>query len=284
MLVNMKKMLLKAKKQKYAVGHFNFNNLEWAKAILEECEDLRAPVILGVSSRAAAYMGGYQSVVYLVKGLIVSMGITIPVAIHLDHGESFDECKRAIDAGFTSVMIDASRYSIDENIAISKLVVDYAKSRRVSVEAEVGCIGGKEDQVVAETMYAVPEECIRMVNEAGVDCLTPALGSVHGQYNGEPKLGFKEMEYLSKTLRNTPLVLHGGSGIPDFQIHMSVERGTAKINVATECQIQWAKAVREVLTNDPNVIDPRKIIGPGMLAIRKVVREKCSVFGCVGKA
>ena len=293
MLVSMKEMLIKAKREKYAVGQFNINNLEWTLAILKECEELKAPVILGVSGGAAKYMGGFKSVVYMIKGLIVSLGITVPVAIHLDHGESFEQCKKAIDAGFTSVMIDASHYSIEENINISKQVVAYARTRNgklkigdrvVSVEAEVGRVGGQEEHVVAETMYAIPEECVRLVNEAELDCLAPALGSVHGPYKGEPKLGFEEMETISKLLDKIPLVLHGGSGIPDIQIQKAIARGTAKINVNTECQQEWTKLVRETLENDKKVYDPRKIIGPGMTGIRKVVNQKCHVFGCVGKA
>ena len=284
MLVNMKKMLLDAKAGKYAVGQFNVNNLEWTIAILKECEELKAPVILGVSTGAAKYLGGYFTVVSFIKGLIKDLKITIPVAIHLDHGASYEECVKAIDAGFTSVMIDASHHPIDENIAISKSVVEYAHKKKVSVEAEVGRVGGQEEDVIADTMYAIPEECVRIVKEAKIDCLAPALGSVHGPYKGEPKLGFKEMALISKKLKKTPLVLHGGSGIPDEQIKMAIERGTAKINVNTENQQGWTNIVREILVNDPNIYDPRKIIGPGMVGIRKVVREKCIVFGCVGKA
>ena len=284
MLVNMKQMLIKAKRGKYAVGQFNTNNLEWTMAILKECQELKAPVIIGVSNGAAKYMGGFKSVVYLVKGLIASLNITIPVAIHLDHGASYEECVKAIDAGFTSVMIDASKYEINENIRITKSVVEYARTKRVSVEAEVGHVGGQEEDVIAETMYADVQECVRMVKEGGVDCLAPALGSVHGPYKGEPKLGFDEMEAISKLLKKTPLVLHGGSGIPDAQMKKAIARGTAKINVNTECQQEWTKIVREVLANDSKQYDPRKIIGPGMEGIRRVVREKCNVFGCVGKA
>ena len=284
MLVNMKKMLLKAKKEKYAVGQFNINNLEWTMAILQECEALQAPVILGVSGGAAKYMGGFKSVVMMVKGLIESLKITVPVAIHLDHGSGFEECKKAIDAGFTSVMIDASKFEIDENITISRQVVQYAKARRVSVEAEVGHVGGQEDDVSANILYADPAECVRLVKEAGLDCLAPALGSVHGPYKGEPKLGFEEMAKISKLLKKIPLVLHGGSGIPDFQIQKAIARGTAKINVNTECQQEWTKIVREILENNSKIYDPRKIIGPGMAGIRKVVNDKCNVFGCVGKA
>lgn len=282
-LVSMKEMLEKAREGKYAVGQFNINNVEWTQAILDECEALRAPVILGCTSGAAKYMGGWNTVVGLVKGLIQDHHITVPVALHVDHGDSVATCKAAIDAGFTSVMIDASHFPLEENIAQTKEVVEYAHARGVSVEAELGRVGGQEDHVVAESMYAVPEECVRMVKETGLDCLAPALGSVHGPYHGEPKLGFNEMKEIADLVK-IPLVLHGGSGIPDFQIRMAIERGTCKINVNTECQQAWTKIVREVLANDSKVYDPRKIIGPGKEGIRQVVHAKCEVFGCIGKA
>jgi fructose-bisphosphate aldolase class II len=283
-LVSMKEMLIKAYKEKYAVAQFNINNLEWTLAILDECQALNAPVILGVSSGAAKYMGGFHTVMGMVNGLIKDKKYTIPIAVHLDHGETYELCKQAIDAGFTSVMIDASHHPLEENIKITKQVVEYAHSKKplVSVEAELGRVGGQEDHVVAETFYAVPSECVRMVKETGIDCLAPALGSVHGPYNGEPKLGFKEMAEIHK-LTNMPLVLHGGSGILDFQLRMAIERGTAKINVNTENQMEWTKIVREVLAKDPKVYDPRKIIGPGKEGIRKVVKAKYQVFGCIGK-
>lgn len=282
-LVSMKEMLLKALKEKYAVGQFNINNLEWTSAILEEAQELKVPVILGVSEGAARYMGGFNTVVGMVKGYIADRNITVPVAIHLDHGSSYEMCVKAIDAGFTSVMIDGSHHPLEENIAVTKKVVDYAHARGVSVEAELGRVGGQEDDVIAETMYAIPAECERMVKETGIDCLAPALGSVHGPYKGEPKLGFKEMESIRNLLATVPLVLHGGSGIHDFQIKMAIERGTSKINVNTECQQEFTKIVREVIANDSKTYDPRKIVGPGMKGIRKVVRTKCEVFGCIGK-
>lgn len=281
-LVSMSKMLNKAKAGKYAVGQFNTNNLEWTKAIIDECQALNAPVIIGVSKGAAKYMGGYLVVAELVKAYIAANNITIPVAVHLDHGPSYEECVKAIDAGFTSVMIDASQLPFDENIETTKKVVKYA-GRKVSVEAELGHVGGEEEDVIAETMYANPLECLKLVGETKIDCLAPALGSVHGPYKGEPKLGFKEMEEIANLVK-IPLVLHGGSGIPDEQIKRAIACGTAKINVNTECQQEWTKIVREVLKKDEKVYDPRKIIGPGMEGIRKVVREKCTVFGCIGQA
>lgn len=248
-LENMVGMLNKAFKEHYAVGQFNINNVEWTSAILEEAEKTKTPVILGVTTSAAKYMGGWHTVVGMVKGLMEDLKITVPVALHVDHGPTVKDCKDAIDAGFTSVMIDASHYPLEENIRIVKEVTDYAHSRPnyVSVEAELGRVGGQEDFVVAESAYAIPEECVRLVKETGVDCLAPALGSVHGPYHGEPKLGFKEMKEIAG-LVNIPLVLHGGSGIPNDQLRMAIDRGTSKININTECQMAWTKIVREVLS------------------------------------
>ncbi|MDD6227116.1 MAG: class II fructose-1,6-bisphosphate aldolase [Bacilli bacterium] len=282
-LESMTKMLRKAFDEHYAVGQFNINNVEWTSAVLEEAEKTRTPVILGVTSSAAKYMGGWHTVVGLVKGLMEDLKITVPVALHVDHGGSFEVCKAAIDAGFTSVMIDGSKLPIDENIAVVKKVVDYAHARGVSVEAELGKVGGQEDNVVAETMYADKDECVRMVKETGIDFLAPALGSVHGPYHGEPKLGFKEMKEIAEAT-NIPLVLHGGSGIPNEQLRMAIDRGTAKININTECQQAWTAIVREVLAKDPKVYDPRKIIGPGREGIKEVVRTKATIFGSLGKA
>lgn len=282
-LVNMKEMLIKAREGHYAVGQFNINNVEWTAAILDKAQELQAPVILGVTSSAATYMGGWNTVVGLVRGLMVDHNITIPVALHVDHGGSFEICKAAIDAGFTSVMIDGSKYPLKENISIVKRVVEYAHLRGVSVEAELGKVGGQEDNVVAETMYAVPEECLEMVKKTGIDCLAPALGSVHGPYHGEPKLGFKEMGIINEMV-GVPLVLHGGSGIPEDQIKRAISLGTAKINVNTESQQAWTAIVREVLVKDAKVYDPRKIIGPGKKGIQNVVQAKCEIFGCINKA
>lgn len=282
-LVSMKEMLIKARKEHYAVGQFNINNLEWTQAILDEVQALNAPVILGVSEGASKYMGGWKVVAEMVKAYIEAKNITVPVALHVDHGTSFEVVKSAIDAGFTSVMIDASHYPFEENIAITKKVVDYAHARGVSVEAELGRVGGQEDNIVAETMYADPEECRILVEKTGIDCLAPALGSVHGPYHGEPKLGFNEMAHINELLK-MPLVLHGGSGIPDEQLRKAIDRGTAKINVNTESQQAWTAIVRKVLAENDKVYDPRKIIGPGKEGIKEVVRAKCEVFGCINKA
>lgn len=282
-IVSMKDMLIRARAEKYAVGQFNINNVEWTSAILDVAQELKSPVILGVTAGASKYMGGWNTSVAIVTALIKDKGYTIPIAIHLDHGASFEECKAAIDAGFSSVMIDASHHSLEENIEITKKVVAYAHARGVSVEAELGRVGGQEDHVIAEEMYAVPSECKQLVEATDIDCLAPALGSVHGPYAGEPKLGFKEMEEIGNML-GLPLVLHGGSGIPDFQIARAVKCGTAKINVNTESQQAWTAIVREVLAKDSKVYDPRKIIGPGREGIKRVVREKINLFGSAGKA
>lgn len=283
MLVNMVEMLNKAKEGKYAVGQFNINNLEWTKTILSVAEEMKSPVILGVSEGAAKYMGGFNTVTGMVKGLLQDMQITVPVAIHLDHGQSFENCKKAIDAGFTSVMIDGSHHPIDENIAMTKEVVDYAHARGISVEAEVGTVGGTEDGVYGGIRYADEGECVRIVNEAGVDCLAPALGSVHGPYKGEPKLGFVEMESIKKAT-NKPLVLHGGTGIPDDMIRKAISCGTCKINVNTECQLAFHEEIVKVLNANPSVYDPRKFIGPATKGIAAAVKAKIEVFGSANKA
>lgn len=285
-LVNMKDMLEKAKAEKYAVGQFNINNLEWTKTILKVAEEMSSPVILGVSEGAAKYMGGYRTVAGMVKGLLEDMKITVDVALHLDHGSSVEVCKKAIDAGFTSVMIDASHHPLSENIAITKEVVDYAHARGVTVEAELGSIGGQEDDVVGSgIIYADVNECVELSKASGIDCLAPALGSVHGPYKAEPKLGFKEMEEI-KNATNLPLVLHGGTGIPDEQIRRAISCGTCKINVNTECQQAFSKLLREFLADKKNdeIYDPRKIIGPATKGIEEVVRNKITVFGSSGKA
>ena len=283
MLVNMVEMLNKAKEGKYAVGQFNINNLEWTRRILETAQKNNAPVILGVSEGAAKYMGGFKTVCGMVKGLHDDLGITVPVAIHLDHGQSFENCKKALDAGFTSVMIDGSHHPIDENIAMTKQVVEYAHAMGASVEAEVGTVGGNEDGVIGGIKYADKDECVRLVNEAGVDCLAPALGSVHGPYKGEPVLGFVEMAEI-KEATDKPLVLHGGTGIPDEKIQKAISCGTCKINVNTECQIAFHKEIQKVLAENPKAYDPRKFIGPASQAISAAVEEKMNVFGCVNKA
>lgn len=283
MLVNMKEMLEKARREKYAVGQFNINNLEWIEAILDKTNELRSPVILGVSANAAKYMGGWKVVMAMISAYIEEHDINIPVAVHVDHASSFEVCKAAIDAGLTSVMIDASKKPFAENIEITKRVVEYAHSRHVTVESELGKVGGQEDDVVAESMYADPEECRQMVDLTGIDALAPALGSVHGPYHGEPKLGFTEMKKI-KELVSVPLVLHGGSGIPDEKILKAIECGTCKINVNTECQMAWVKIVREELNRDPDLRDPRFVIGPGKKGIMQVVDDKCHLFGSVGKA
>ncbi|WP_282173701.1 class II fructose-bisphosphate aldolase [Cytobacillus firmus] len=283
-LVSMTEMLNKAKSEGYAVGQFNLNNLEFTQAILQAAEEEKSPVILGVSEGAARYMGGFKTVVKMVEGLLEDYKITVPVAIHLDHGSSFDKCKEAIDAGFTSVMIDASHDPFEQNVETTSKVVEYAHSKGVSVEAELGTVGGQEDDVIADgVIYADAKECEELVKRTGIDCLAPALGSVHGPYKGEPNLGFSEMEEIG-SLTGVPLVLHGGTGIPTKDIQKSVSLGTAKINVNTENQIASAKRVREVLAADTEVYDPRKYLGPAREAIKETVIGKMREFGSSNKA
>lgn len=285
-LVSMKEMLNMAKDNGYAVGQFNLNNLEYAQAILDAAEEEKSPVILGVSEGAGRYMGGYSVVVAMVKALMYENKTTVPVAIHLDHGSSFEACAQAIHAGFSSVMIDGSHLPLEENIVVTKKVVELAHLHNISVEAELGRIGGEEDDLVvddADAMYAIPAECERLINETNVDCFAPALGSVHGPYKGEPNLGFDRMEEIMN-LTNVPLVLHGGTGIPEKDIQKAISLGTAKINVNTENQIVQAKKVREVLAENPNMYDPRKYLGPSRDAIKQTVMSKMREFGSSQKA
>ncbi|QUW21150.1 fructose-bisphosphate aldolase [Sporosarcina sp. Marseille-Q4063] len=283
-LVSMKEMMIKGKKEGYAIGQFNLNNLEYTQAILQAAEEEKSPVILGVSEGAARYMGGYTTVVNMVKGLMHEYKTTVPVAIHLDHGTSFESCKAAIDAGFTSVMIDASSKPLEENIEITNTVVEYAHEHGVSVEAELGVVGGEEDDIIADgVIYADPAECKELVEKTNIDCLAPALGSVHGPYKGEPNLGFEEMEIISKQ-SDLPLVLHGGTGIPLKDIQRAISLGTAKINVNTESQIQGTKAVRDFLASDTEAYDPRKYLAPMRDAIKATVIGKMREFGSSQKA
>ncbi|MBP1933997.1 class II fructose-1,6-bisphosphate aldolase [Ammoniphilus resinae] len=285
-LVSMTEMLNKAVEGKYAVGQFNINNLEFTQAILQAAQEESSPVILGVSEGAGRYMGGFKLVVEMVKALMDEYKVTVPVAIHLDHGSSFEKCVQAMFAGFTSVMIDGSHHPLDENIAITKKVVDVAHVLGISVEAELGRIGGQEDDLSvdeADAMYAIPSECDRLVRETGVDCFAPALGSVHGPYKGEPRLGFDRMEEVQK-LTGVPLVLHGGTGIPTKDIQRAISLGTAKINVNTENQITSAATVRKVLGEKPELYDPRKYLGPARDTIKETVKAKMREFGSSNKA
>ena len=278
MLVNFKEMLMNAKKGKYAVPHLNINDLEWTKYILEKCNELQVPVILGVSEGAAKYMGGYNAVVGMVKGLMKDLNTTIPVCLHVDHGSTKEACIKAIDAGFTSVMIDASRHELEENIRITKEVVDYAHERGVSVEAEVGHIGGTEDNITSSATNATLEDCLILYENTGIDSLAPALGSVHGFYKGEPNLDFETMKIINENLP-IPLVLHGGTGIPDDKIKKAISCGISKININTELQSVWSKAVRKFLEENKEVYDPRKIIGSGEAAMKNRIEEIVTLFG-----
>ncbi len=284
-LVSMKEMLEKALAEGYAVGHYNLNNLEFTQAILQAADEERSPLICGVSEGAARYMGGFRVAVDIVKGLIDTYGITVPVAIHLDHGSSFEKCVQAIRAGFTSVMFDGSSLPLEENIAQTRRVVDVAHALGVSVEAELGRIGGEEDDIIvkdAEKAYAIPEECLELVEKTGVDFLAPALGSVHGPYKGEPNLDFARMGKI-RDMTGCPLVLHGGTGIPTADIKKAIKSGTCKINVNTENQFSFTRRVKEIFEEKPDLYDPRKYLGPAREAIKETVIEKIREFGSAEK-
>lgn len=277
MLVNSKEILEKAKQGNYAVPHFNINNLEWTRYILEEMQELNSDVILGVSEGAIKYMGGVNVVANLVKSLIKDLNIQIDVVLHLDHGSSFEICQKCIDAGFTSVMIDASHYPLLENINITKRVVEYAHSKNVTVEAEIGQIGGSEDDMEGKNYNAKLEDVITLVNSTHIDSIAPALGSVHGLYKGKPNLDFITMKKISENV-SIPLVLHGGTGIPDNLIQEAIRNGINKININTELQIAWASEVRKFLKENETAYDPRKVITSGEKAIKKVIKEKTKLF------
>ncbi len=287
MLVNAKEMLLKAKKEKYAVGQFNINNLEWTKAILLTAQECNSPVILGVSEGAGKYMCGYKTVVGMVKGMIEELGITVPVALHLDHG-SFEHALKVIEAGFSSVMFDGSHYSIEENIEKTKEVIRLAHEKGLSVEAEVGSIGGEEDGVVGGGEVADVDEC-KMIADLGVDILAAGIGNIHGKYPANwTGLRFDVLEKISEATSPMPLVLHGGTGIPADMIKKAISLGVSKINVNTECQLSFAEATRKYIEAGKDLegkgFDPRKLLAPGAEAIKATVKEKMELFGSVNKA
>lgn len=266
MLVNMNELLKKATSEGKAVPQFNINNLEWTKYILEECEKKQNPVILGVSEGAIKYIGGYVTVVNIVRGLIEDLNITIPVVIHLDHGSSFESCVKAIEAGFTSVMVDATKEPIEKNIAITKRTVEYAHRRNISVEGEIGHIG----LTSSEAIYTEVADAVNYVKQTGVDALAPAVGSLHGIYLTEPKISFERIRDIKKET-GVPLVLHGGSGIPEDTLHRAINEGIAKLNINTALQVAWAKKVRIFLNENTDVYDPRKVIGSGEVAIKELI-------------
>ena len=276
MLVNSKEMLDRAKKNNSLVFHFNINNLEWTKIILEKCNNENIDVILGVSEGAIKYMGGYHVVTGLVASLIYDLDIKNNVCLHLDHGSSAESCKKAVDAGFTSVMIDASKYPYEENVRITKEVVDYAHSKRVTVEAEIGHVGGIEDNVASDIVLADYDECLRFVNDTGIDSLAPAIGTVHGIYKGELKIDYELIKRLSDSLP-IPLVMHGGSGLELDILKKCVECGINKINVNSDLQKVWHDAVKDFI-NTSDVFDPRKVIMAGKDAIVKEMDNKLSIL------
>lgn len=277
MLVNSKKMLLNAKKNNTVVFQFNINNLEWTKIILEKCNSLNYSVILGVSEGAIKYMGGYNVVSHLVSALIYDLGISIDVCLHLDHGSSFENCKKAIDAGFNSVMIDASKLDFHDNVLLTKKVVDYAHQYDVTVEAEIGHVGGIEDNVSSNILLADYNECIKFVNETGIDSLAPAIGTVHGIYKGELNIDFDLIKKLHDNL-SLPLVMHGGSGVSDDIIIKAIQCGINKINVNSDLQNVWYNGVVDFIRNNPNVYDPRKVFLSGQLNIEKVIESKINIL------
>ncbi len=287
MLVSAKEMLNKAKAGKYAVGQFNINNLEWTKAVLLTAQECNSPVILGVSEGAAKYMCGFNTIVGMVNGMLETLNITVPVALHLDHG-SFDGAYAAMNAGFSSVMFDGSHYAIDENIAKTKQIIADADAKGISVEAEVGAIGGEEDGVVGSGEVADPAEC-KMIADLGVTMLAAGIGNIHGKYpENWAGLNFEVLAKIQEQTGTMPLVLHGGTGIPEAMIKEAISLGVSKINVNTECQLTFAAATREYIEAGKDLqgkgFDPRKLLAPGFEAIKATVKEKMELFGSVNKA
>ena len=287
MLVSAEEMLKKAKAGHYAVGQFNINNLEWTKSILLTAQELKSPVILGVSEGAGKYMCGYKTVVGMVNGMLEELKITVPVALHLDHG-SYEGAKACIEAGFSSVMFDGSHYPIEENVEKTKELVSICKERGISLEAEVGAIGGEEDGVIGAGECADPKEC-KMVADLGVTMLAAGIGNIHGKYPANwAGLSFETLDAIQKETGEMPLVLHGGTGIPADMIKKAITLGVSKINVNTECQLAFQEATRAYIEAGKDLegkgFDPRKLLAPGAEAIKKTVKEKMELFGSVGKA
>ncbi len=287
MLVSATQMLNKAVEGKYAVGQFNINNLEWTKAILSTAQENNSPVILGVSEGAGKYMTGFKTVAAMVKAMIEEMNITVPVALHLDHG-TYEGCLKCIDAGFSSVMFDGSHYPIEENIQKTKELVELCHKKGISIEAEVGSIGGEEDGVVGAGEIADPNEC-KMIADLGVDFLAAGIGNIHGKYPENWKgLDFDALGKTKELIGNLPLVLHGGTGIPADMIKTAISLGVAKINVNTECQLYFQEATRKYIEEGKDLVgkgfDPRKLLAPGTEAIKVNVKEKMELFGSVNKA
>lgn len=287
MLVSAAEMLKKAKAGHYAVGQFNINNLEWTKAVLQAAQENNSPVILGVSEGAGKYMTGYKTIVGMVNGMIEEMKITVPVALHLDHG-SYDHCYKCIEAGFSSIMFDGSHYPIEENVAKTTELVAAAHAKGISIEAEVGSIGGEEDGVIGAGECADPEEC-KAVADLGIDFLAAGIGNIHGKYPANWKgLSFETLDAIQKLTGDMPLVLHGGTGIPDEMIKKAIDLGVAKINVNTECQLVFAEATRKYIEAGKDLegkgFDPRKLLAPGFEAIKAKVKEKMEIFGSINQA
>lgn len=283
MLVNSKYLLIDAVKDGYAVPAYNINNLEWAKVILQACNEDRSPVILGVTLSTVKYMGGYKVIVNAVKALINELNIKIPVVLHLDHANDFESCKKAIDAGFTSVMIDASNKVLEENIAETIKVVEYAKEHGVSVEAEIGSLGTDDESKLNDYVYCEVQDCIEFTSETGIDSLAPAIGNLHGIYKGEPNLNFELLGTICKEVK-IPLVLHGASGLDENKIKTAVFCGVAKVNLNTDLQIVWANEMKKYISENIEEYDPRKLIGSGLQAIKDKIHEKNTLLGSKNKA
>ncbi len=276
MFVNGKDMLYKAKQEGKAIFQFNINNLEWTKAILEECDRLKAPVILGASCSAVSYMGGYNVVVSLVRSLILDLNIQIDVCLHLDHAKSFESCKKAIDAGFSSVMIDLSTKSFEENIKVTKEVLEYAKSRDVLVEAELGVMGSFSSQVITSSSKTNVIDCIKFIEETNVDTLAASVGSIHGPYKGDLNIDYKLIENIALNT-SIPLVLHGGSGLSNEVLKKCVKAGITKININSDLQEVWSKSVRDFIRENKEMIDPRKIIESGIDSLKQEINYKMNI-------
>lgn len=287
MLVSAKEMLTKAREGKYAVGQFNINNLEWTKTILLTAQELNSPVILGVSEGAGKYMGGFKTVSGMVNGLLEGLNITVPVALHLDHG-TYEGCYKCIEAGFSSIMFDGSHYPIAENVEKTTELVKICNEKGLSLEAEVGAIGGEEDGVIGMGECADPNEC-KSIADLGVTILAAGIGNIHGKYPANwPGLSFETLAAVKEKVGDMPLVLHGGTGIPEDMIKKAISLGVAKINVNTECQLAFAAAVRKYIEAGKDLegkgFDPRKLLAPGCDAIKETVREKIELFGSANKA
>lgn len=282
-LVTLNDILPKALKEHYAVGHFNLNGILWAQTFLEVAEEMKSPLILATSDRVVDNLGGFKTIATTINNLLEQLEISVPIVLHLDHGQTIERCQEAIEAGYSSVMYDGSHFDIDKNIELTKKIAYFAHEKGCSIEAEVGSVGGNEDGVIGGVQYAKLEDCVRMVEEAKIDALAAALGSVHGRYVGEPKLGFEEMEIISQSTK-IPLVLHGASGIPDNQIQKAIQLGHAKINVNTEFNIAWVKGLKDAIEKDASLYEPKLVQALSKDYMKQAAIEKIKDFHSNNKA